>query len=76
MTGSDAPLSVGLTSADPFLNVRVNPNAGSTLKDRLRNGQKLDLFAQSGTWFNVAYVKSGVHGDGWVHSRWVQQISC
>jgi hypothetical protein len=67
---------VGLTIEDPFLNVRVNPNAGSTLKDRLRNGQKLDIFAQSGTWFNVAYVKSGVSGDGWVHNRWVQQVSC
>jgi hypothetical protein len=65
-----------LTTGDPFLNVRVNPNNSSTLKDRLRNNQRLDVFAKNGNWYNVSYTKSGDQHDGWVHRKWVTQRDC
>jgi len=66
----------GLTTGDPFLNVRVNANSSSNLKDRLRNGQRLDVFAKNGNWYNVEFTKSGRKNDGWVFARWVKIVAC
>ena len=66
IAGEKEVMDIGIVSASS-LNVRSSPNASSRILGTLSNGQEVEIYSETGSWYEINYSGSVAY----VHSGWI-----